>query len=168
MDPAKMEKILLTRHYPKWETDVEIKIVGKKEEAAVENESASEELRIYLDGSAVEAAKESRRGLHNGTGGGQSAAIKATKVFSSQEGHYLMDIFHDDLRTLIQDNDGRKLVVRWTPGHIGIASNKAAGQEHSKGSSIHGREPSTLPQNGNSKSQNPSHQQVINAAEILC
>jgi hypothetical protein len=33
------------------------------------------------------------------------AAIAATGAFNSKPGHYLMDIFHDDLRKLIPDHD---------------------------------------------------------------
>lgn len=53
------------------------------------------------------------------------AAIRATKVFQSQSGHHPMNIFHDNLHTVIPDDDGRKLVVRWPPGHIGIMGNEA-------------------------------------------
>jgi hypothetical protein len=33
------------------------------------------------------------------------AAIAASGAFNSKPGHYLMDIFHDDLRKLIPDHD---------------------------------------------------------------
>ncbi|KAG2072901.1 hypothetical protein BDR04DRAFT_975829, partial [Suillus decipiens] len=54
------------------------------------------------------------------------AAIKAMAAFSSQPGHYLINIFHDDLRQLIQTDDARKLVIRWTLGHKGIVGNEVA------------------------------------------
>jgi ribonuclease HI len=54
------------------------------------------------------------------------AAIRGTKLFNSQPGHYLMDIFHDDLRTLLPSDNRRKLVVRWTPEHINIPGNEKA------------------------------------------
>ncbi|KAG1798858.1 uncharacterized protein HD556DRAFT_1231883 [Suillus plorans] len=54
------------------------------------------------------------------------AAIRATNAFQSQPGHYLINTFHDDLRMLLPDRDGRKLTIRRTPGHKGIAGNEAA------------------------------------------
>jgi ribonuclease HI len=53
-------------------------------------------------------------------------AIRGTKLFNLQPGHYLMDIFHDDLRTLLPSDNSRKLVVHWTPGHIDIPGNEKA------------------------------------------
>ncbi|OAX30575.1 hypothetical protein K503DRAFT_705080, partial [Rhizopogon vinicolor AM-OR11-026] len=53
------------------------------------------------------------------------AAITATRAFNSKPGHYLMDIFHDDLRKVIPAHDQRKL----TPGHHGIPGNKAADEQ---------------------------------------
>jgi ribonuclease HI len=54
------------------------------------------------------------------------AAIRAINAFGSQPGHYLIDKLHDDLRELLPDKDGKKLTIRWTPSHKGIAGNKAA------------------------------------------
>ncbi|KIK35404.1 hypothetical protein CY34DRAFT_43728, partial [Suillus luteus UH-Slu-Lm8-n1] len=60
------------------------------------------------------------------------AAILTTTSFQSRPGHYLADIFHDDLRNLLPHEDGRKLIVRWTPGHEGIPGNEAADEEAKK------------------------------------
>ncbi|KAG2744264.1 hypothetical protein P692DRAFT_201682902, partial [Suillus brevipes Sb2] len=54
------------------------------------------------------------------------AAIRVTNAFQSQPGHYLVDKLHDDLKTLLLERDSRKLTIRWTPGHMGIAGNEAA------------------------------------------
>ena len=54
------------------------------------------------------------------------AAIKATSAFNSQPRHYLMDIFDNDLCKLLPDDDGYKLIIKWTPGHADIPRNKAA------------------------------------------
>ncbi|KAG2055598.1 hypothetical protein BDR06DRAFT_881962 [Suillus hirtellus] len=62
------------------------------------------------------------------------AAIRATNTFHSQLGHYLVNAFHN----------GRKLTIRWTPGHKGITGNeatniqakKAVGGESTEGASL--------------------------------
>jgi len=53
-------------------------------------------------------------------------AIRATNTFSSKVDYYLMDIFHDNLRSLILEDDERKLTVCWAPWHIEIEGNKVA------------------------------------------
>ncbi|KAG2046295.1 hypothetical protein BDR06DRAFT_856134, partial [Suillus hirtellus] len=57
------------------------------------------------------------------------AAIRATSGFQSQPGHYLIDIFHDNLRRLLPRNDDHKLIIRWSAGHIGIPGNEAADEQ---------------------------------------
>ncbi|KAG2036075.1 hypothetical protein BDR03DRAFT_960704 [Suillus americanus] len=75
------------------------------------------------------------------------AAIRAMAAFHSQPGHYLMYIFHDDLRKLIQANDDRTLKARWTPGYKSIPGNEAAdvlAKEAAKGDSSGKHMPKSL------------------------
>ncbi|KAG2072419.1 hypothetical protein BDR04DRAFT_1096675 [Suillus decipiens] len=107
----------------------------------MKNGEVKDELRFYLgkvkertvyEGEVVGmilAIELVRRAGGDGTmalGVDNQAAIRATKAFQSKAGHYLMDKFHDDLHAVIPDEDGRKLVVRWSPGHTGIEGNEAA------------------------------------------
>lgn len=57
------------------------------------------------------------------------AAIRATGGFQSKPGHYLLDLFHDDLRRLLSRREDRKLIIRWSAGHIGIPGNEAADEQ---------------------------------------
>jgi ribonuclease HI len=75
----------------------------------------------------VELLRKAREGgASMALGVDNQAVIRRTKSFNSQPGHYLMDIFHDDLRSLLPSDNGRKLVVCWTPGHINMLGNEKA------------------------------------------
>lgn len=78
---------------------------------------------------AVELVREERARGTMALGVDNQAAIIATGAFNSKPGHYLIDLFHDDLRKLIPPHDRRKLVVRWTPGHLNIPGNEAADEQ---------------------------------------
>ncbi|KAG1876673.1 hypothetical protein DFJ58DRAFT_721136 [Suillus subalutaceus] len=91
------------------------------------------------------------------------AAISATNAFVSKPGHYLMDIFHNDLRKLIPAQDNRKLKVRWTPGHQGIPSNEAADEQAKLAVRGDNSEPHAIPKSLKSRNwcnRHPPHQQI--------
>lgn len=54
------------------------------------------------------------------------AAIGSTTAFQSKPGHYLVDAFHDDLQTILPEVDGRKMMIRWSTGHIGITGKESS------------------------------------------
>ena len=57
------------------------------------------------------------------------AAILATQVFTSKPGHYLMDIFHMNLKAALKRHCIGKVLIRWIPGHTEIPGNEAADTE---------------------------------------
>jgi hypothetical protein len=57
------------------------------------------------------------------------AAIRAMTSYQSKPGHYLFDIFHDDLRSILLEADRRKLKIRWSAGHISMLGNEAADEQ---------------------------------------
>lgn len=67
------------------------------------------------------------------------AAIRATVGFRSNQGHYLADMIHDQIKK-IQKKERRKrqgagkieLEIRWTPGHRDLPGNEAADHEAKK------------------------------------
>lgn len=77
---------------------------------------------------AVEILREERKGTMS-LGVDNQAVICATKVFVSKPGHYLMDKFHDDLRSLILAHDNQKLIIQWALDHKGIPGNEAADEQ---------------------------------------
>lgn len=131
-------------------------IAEDSESALKADEDAQEDIRVYLDGSAIDegvgAAAVLMRGkvevdalrFHLGSmknhtvyegelvgmilavellrreagrkdsmalGADNQAAILATQAFSLKAGHYLMDIFHNDLRIVIPEFDRQKLTI---------------------------------------------------------
>lgn len=73
------------------------------------------------------------------------AAILATQSFSTNPGHYLMDMFHKTLeRALIKRNENN-LTIRWTPGHMNIEGNEIADTEAKKAAGGQSSAPPLLP-----------------------
>ena len=60
------------------------------------------------------------------------AAISTTHAIKPSSSHYIWDIFHQRVRMLYNKHKGLDLLVRWTPGHTGIAENKKADEEAKK------------------------------------
>lgn len=78
---------------------------------------------------AVQLLKEAGGRGTMALGVDNQAAIRSTGALHSQPGHYLPVvnvILHNALRELLPVKDGRQLIIRWTPGHKGIAGNEAA------------------------------------------
>ncbi|KIJ06713.1 hypothetical protein PAXINDRAFT_24420, partial [Paxillus involutus ATCC 200175] len=78
---------------------------------------------------ATELLKGERNVKSVSLGLDNKAAIQATTAFKSGPGHYLMDIFHDNLRKALLHHKLGQMRIRWTPGHIGIPGNEEADEE---------------------------------------
>ncbi|KAG1798638.1 uncharacterized protein HD556DRAFT_1212488, partial [Suillus plorans] len=101
--------------------------LGKAEEHTVyEGEIVGMILAVEL---LKERTKRMREKPTMALGVDNQAAIRATKGFQSKPGHYLLDIFHDDLRRMLSRKDDRKLTIRWSAGHIGIPGNEEADEQ---------------------------------------
>jgi ribonuclease HI len=69
-----------------------------------------------------------------------TAAIIATHSIRPGPGHYLWDLFHQQLQMVAIKHQDMDLLVRWTPGHIDIEGNKEVDKE-AKAAAKHGSSP---------------------------
>ncbi|KAG1806369.1 uncharacterized protein HD556DRAFT_1224615 [Suillus plorans] len=84
------------------------------------------------------------------------AVIRATTSFQSKPGHYLIDIFHDDLREILPDDNGRKLTIHWAAGHTGIPGNEEADELAKKAAHRESSPPHLIPESLRRKGRTPA------------
>jgi ribonuclease HI len=68
------------------------------------------------------------------------SAITATHSIKPGPGHHIWDTFHRRLQMVSRKHPDMDLLVRWTPGHVGIKGNEEADLEAKK-ASVHGSSP---------------------------
>ena len=61
-----------------------------------------------------------------------TAAIKATHTIKPCSSHYIWDLFHQRVSVLSSRHKGADILIRWTPGHMGITGNERADKEAKK------------------------------------
>ncbi|OAX43629.1 hypothetical protein K503DRAFT_853199 [Rhizopogon vinicolor AM-OR11-026] len=154
----------------KWEPDVEICIAENTEDALQEDTLAREDLRAYSDGSAVEGGvggaavlmkgeevvREIRFYLgtdkeHTAYDGEQVGMILAVQLLKEEGGGDPYD-------------DGRKLIIRWSPGHNGLLGNKAADEQAKRAAWGDTSEGPDLPKSLRSKAGTPKSLPISKSA----
>jgi len=58
-----------------------------------------------------------------------TAAINVTHSIKLGLGHYLWDLFHQQLQMVTDKHQDMDLLIRWMPGHIDIEGNEEADKE---------------------------------------
>ena len=61
-----------------------------------------------------------------------TAAIEATNTIKPGPSYYIWDLFHRRVAMLHNKHKGADILIRWTPGHMGIIGNKKADEEAKK------------------------------------
>lgn len=127
--------------------------LGKEEEHTVyEGKIVGMILAVKL----LKDEMRARGGRTMAVGADNQAAVRATNAFQSKPGHYLMDKFHDDLRTLFPTEDDGKLVIRWSAGHIGIPGNEQADEQAKRAARGETTDPHLLPNSLRSPNNEPA------------
>ena len=93
-------------------------------------------LRVIPTILAVELLKRERRRARTiSLGINNMAAIQATTLCRPGPGHYLMNIFHANLRTALEYHNAKTLTIRWTPGIPGNEEADEAAKQAATGNS---------------------------------
>ena len=85
-----------------------------------------EEVGMILAAELLQGEQRTRKvslGIDN------KAAIAAARSHKAKSGHYLMDHFHHTLIAALQTIEVNKIIIQWTPGHLGILGNEEANAE---------------------------------------
>ena len=103
-----------------------------------------------------------------------TAAIKVIHTIKPCPSHYIWDLFHQRVSVLSNRHKRADILIRWTPGHMGITGNKRADEEAKK-AAREGLSPShrlpaalrkTLPRSKSAAQQEFNHKLKLKAADI--
>ena len=75
---------------------------------------------------AAELICNKRQARKSSLGADSKAAIQAARSSKTAPGHYLMDLFHETLVSVLETVEAEEITIRWKLGHMGIPGNKEA------------------------------------------
>ena len=61
-----------------------------------------------------------------------TAVIATTHAIKLSSSHHIWDLFHQRVAMVYNKHSGVDLLIRWTPGHIGITGNEKVDEEAKK------------------------------------